>query len=150
MHHRFLCRQMLSFVLAALLPAAALAQQPAGTPPVPRPACIPLVNGYPTSLPRYEWGQQGWHIFWACSDIKAAPATWYAISCLHNVCSLKTLSAVLTQITRASAKVSTANALWDQHIAFDCAAVRQEPTQRGALCRERTAIFRDKLPGWAQ
>lgn len=140
--------KILTRILTAciLLLAAGLAQAQA-----PRPACYPLINGYPAGVPRVEFGQVGTHVYWPCSDSKGAPPTWWGFSCPNASCSsTAALSGVISRITRASAKVGTANAEWDKAVAYDCARVQAEQTARGALCRERAATLRANLAAWAQ
>lgn len=146
MRHPFSHLLSLIALLAALLPGAAAAQAAAGSPP-PLPMCIPLVNGYPAGVPRWEWGQVGEHLFWPCRAKLGAPVVWHGISCLHGSCSHRRMGDAITEITRASAKVSTAKRLWEQNILFgyDVAA---EQSQRGALAREWADTLRRRKAVW--
>ncbi len=101
-------------------------------------------------MPRWQWGVKGLHIFWACRDSKGANVVWSGFSCLHANCSNAVLAAADKQITRASAKVATANALWDQHVKFDCNVAKDQQTEIGALCRERKAIFARRYIEWTR
>lgn len=146
MHHRFLSRLMLSCALALLWPAAALAQSPTGSPP-PLPMCIPMVNGFPAGVPRWEWGDVGEHLFWPCRAKLGAPVEWFGVSCLHGSCSHRRMGDAITEITRASAKVATARRLWEQNIQFGY-GVAAEQTPRGALAREWGAILARRKAIW--
>ena len=146
MHHPFLCRLMLSFVLAVLWPVGALAQLPASSQP-PLPMCIPMVNGYPAGVPRWEWGDVGEHLFWPCRAKLGAPVEWFGISCLHGSCSHRKMGEAMTEITRASAKVGAARRLWEESITFDY-SVATEQTPRGALAREWGAILARRKSIW--
>lgn len=138
---------MIRIVIAALLMlAAGLAQAQA-----PRPACYPLINGYPAGVPRVAYGTVGAHVYWQCSDSKGSPPGWYGMSCSYAVCSSDAvLAGVVSRITRASAKVGTANSEWDKAVTFECAKVLAEQTARGALCRERAATLRANAAAWTQ
>lgn len=142
MHHRFLSRLMLSCVLALLWPAAALAQSPTGKPP--RPMCYPGVNGYPKGLPHVDHGAAAIHVFWACTDPKTRSVYVEGWSCPRGQCSEVLLSAVIYSVTRASAKVTTANAAWDQHVALDCR------TDQSAMCAERRWFLKEFAKGVAE
>lgn len=74
-------------------------------------------------------------------EVVTDPAVW---------CTATVLSGVVWRITRASAKVGTANAEWDKAVKFDCAKVQAESNQRGALCRERLATLRSNEAAWTK
>lgn len=122
--------------LIALLPLIVPPVQ-AQTPP----ACYPLINGVHASAPRHMNGEIGQHVFWFCSP-RGGPTMHYGFSCLHGQCSSVALHAAHTAIMQASAKVATANAMWEANIQFDCQVVRAEQTPRGRLCREREAMLK--------
>lgn len=138
---------MIRIVIATILMlAAGIVQAQA-----PRPACYPLINGYPAGTPHVVQGNLGVHIYWQCSDSKGSPPGWYGMSCSYAACSSDAvLAGVVSRITRSSAKVGTANSEWDKAVAFDCAKVRTEQTARGALCRERAATLRANAAAWTQ
>ena len=106
-----------------------------------RPPCYPLINGVHTSAPRHMTGEVGQHVFWFCSA-RGGPASAYGFSCLHGSCSMAALHAAHKTILQATAKVSTANALWDSSMQFHCPDVRAEDSPRGKLCRERDAMLK--------
>lgn len=106
-----------------------------------RPPCYPLINGVHTLAPRHFIGEQGQHVFWACSP-RGGEARVYGFSCLHGQCSMAALHAAHTTILQATAKVATANAVWDASIQFDCLDVIGEDSPRGRLCRERDAFLK--------
>lgn len=139
-------RLLISLAFIALWPFGALAQSPAGNPP-PLPACIPLVNGFPAGVPRWEWGQVGEHLFQPCRARLGAPVVWYGISCLHGSCKHRLLGEAMTEVTRASAKVTTARRLWEANVLFDY-SVAVEQTPRGALAREWGAILARRKAIW--
>lgn len=128
--------------LIALLSASAWAQ----TPP-----CYPFINGVHPVAPRMLSGEQGQHIFWFCSARGGDPKE-YGFSCLHGQCSKQVLTAVQTAIIAATAKVTTANSLWAQHVTYSCydPVILAEQTLRGALCRERKALSDAYGPAWAK
>lgn len=114
-----------------------------------KPACYPMVNGYPQGLPRVVSGEFGTHIYWLCSDYKGSPPTVNGFSCLKGQCAETVLAGAILAITRASARVTTANALWDQHVVFDCTVdLAGENSPRGDLCWERAAKFVENRTEW--
>lgn len=147
MHHPFKRHLSLIVLLTALLPSAGAAQTVAASQPQ-LPMCIPLVNGYPAGVPRWEWGQVGEHLFWPCRAKLGAPVVWFGVSCLHGSCSHRKLGDAITEITRASAKVATAKRLWEQNIQFDY-SVALEQTPRGALAREWADTLKRRKPIWS-
>lgn len=127
--------------------AAAAAAAPARAQ-APRPPCCPLINGYPASLPHIAVGAVGRHIYWACSSSKSAAPLWYGFSCIEAECNTTLAREAAARVTRASAKVGTANAEWDKAVTYTCAAVVAEQTPRGVLCRERQALLNNNAAGW--
>jgi hypothetical protein len=116
---------------------------------VPRPACIPGVNGYPVDTPKIFSGEVGRHVFWFCSDSKGAPPQMHFLNCLHGSCSDALMGAVISAVTRASARVGTAHSAWDAHVVHGCGLdVLAEETPRGALCRETGAIYLQHRESW--
>lgn len=126
-------KRFLIFVLF-FLPFAAHAQAEA-------PQCYPFINGVHTIAPRHFVGEQGQHVFWQCSPRGGTPKL-YGFSCLHGQCSMAVLHSAHSAILAATAKVAAANALWAQHVTFECGDVLDELTPRGNLCRERAAFVR--------
>lgn len=116
-----------------------------------KPACYPLVNGYPVAAPRVVTGEYGTHIFWYCSDSKGSTPQSAGFSCLKDRCAASTLSAAIYAITRASARVATANAMWAEHVTFDCTpALVMEDSPRGNLCWERAALQAMNRAEWLE
>lgn len=138
-------RHILTLALALL--AGSASAQPTTTPtPVPRPACYPMVNGYPVGLPHVVNGNLGIHTYWACSDAKGATPEVYGFFCPHAQCSSIVMSGVITSITRATARVGTANAAWDEHIKFHCnGESAKEQSDTGRLCLEWLNILHSPL-----
>lgn len=134
-------RYLTAFVLA-LVWSSASAQST-------KPPCYPLVNGYPQGLPRVAVGEVGTHIYWMCSDYKGSPPVVSGFSCLKDQCAETVLAGAITAVTRASAKVTTANTLWGQHVAFDCTVdLAGEDSPRGWLCWERAVKFVENKAEW--
>lgn len=131
-----------------VLVAAMVFAPPAHGQSAPRPACYPLINGYPVGMPQQRTGTYGVHVFWFCSDSKGGPLRAEGISCLKNLCSEALAGQAMAAVTRASAKVGTANAEWDKHVAFNCPDVEAEQTPRGNLCRERKAFLEANRAAW--
>lgn len=127
-------------VCILLAPLVALAQAPSAPP------CFPLVNGYPASLPAVVSGEIGTHIYWTCSDRNGAQPYIAGWSCLKDQCSKSVLASVIYQITRASARVGTAKAMWSEYVTTNCAEARKnEDTPMGALCWERIDLMPDEI-----
>jgi hypothetical protein len=132
-------------ILAAILLMVCTAAHAQSTPP----PCLPTVNGYPVGEFRYQEAQVGVHVFFMCESKSDGQRMVYTLSCPWAKCSRAVFSAALISVTRASAKVGTAHALWKEHVAFDCnPAIRKEQTQRGALCREQAAILLANHKAW--
>lgn len=121
---------------------------PAHGQTVPRPACYPLVNGYPVGTPQQRIGTVGIHVFWFCSDSKGGPPRAEGVSCIKAQCAEAMVGEAVSAVTRASAKVGTANSLWDKHVQFNCPDVEKEQTARGRLCRERKAFLEANRAAW--
>lgn len=136
-------RYLIALAMAfALLPAHAQAT---------KPACYPLVNGYPVGLPRVVSGEYGTHVFWYCSNSKGAAPHSTGFSCLKDQCAETVLAGAIVAITRASARVTTANTLWAEHVAFDCTpALVMEDSPRGNLCWERAALQAMNRAEWLE
>jgi hypothetical protein len=141
-------KRTITFALFAALAFVALLTVSPAVAQVKRPACYPLVNGYPEGAPQIIRAQVGIHIYWFCSDIKGSKPKVEGVSCVWNRCSEWLAGHIITTITRASAKVGTANAFWDEKVEFLCPDVEQEETERGRLCRERRAILDQNAAAW--
>lgn len=137
--------RLIVFIFLALLSPLAGAQ-------AARPACYPGVNGYPVDLPRLVHGSVGVHLFWLCSDSRGAPPREFGISVPVAQWSDAEAAKVISNLSRATAKVGTLNAAWDAGVRFSCTpAVRSESTARGALCRERHQHLVELLnSGWGK
>lgn len=136
---------MIRYFLALVMALAWLPAQAQAT----KPACYPLVNGYPVGLPHVVTGEYGTHVFWYCSDVKGSAPRSTGFSCLKDRCAAATLSAAIFAVTRASARVTTANALWAEHVTFDCTpALVMEESARGDLCWERATLQAENRAEW--
>lgn len=135
---------ILLLVLLTLAPLRIAAQ----AAPPPRPACTPLVNGYPVGLPTEAAGALGRHLYWKCRLPKTDELYFYGFSCPHTLCSPDKLGEAIHAITRASARVGVLGALWDANVEFHCPLVLTEQTTRGALCRERLQILKANAREW--
>ncbi|MGE0350938.1 hypothetical protein [Hydrogenophaga sp.] len=148
-------KRLLSRVLACVmgygivLVAAMVLAPPAHGQSVPRPACYAMVNGVHVMVPRVVWGDQARHLFWACSP-RGGPPEIYGFSCRHGHCLEAALIEAQNELMRATAKVRTADALWDQLVTVDCGAAETlaADTPDGAMCRERVALIKALGPGW--
>ena len=110
------------------------------------PLCFPMVNGVHSGLPRHMSTDLGEHVFWYCAPRVDAKPNIYGFSCLKGQCSRAALETAVGAITRASARLTTAQAQWTAAVTFDCAAVEAEESPRGELCRERVRIV--QAFGW--
>lgn len=126
----------MKYLIAFLLMACASAHAQVTAPP-----CYPLINGVHTAAPRHVIGEQGQHVFWACSP-RGGQSRIYGFSCLHGQCSMSALHAAHAAIMSATAKVTAANTAWSEHVQFQCADVIGESSPRGLLCRERAALLK--------
>lgn len=132
--------------------AMAFAFAPAGaqTGAAP-PPCFPLVNGVHPIGPRAVLGEVGVHVFWFCSPRVDQAAKEYGFSVpMSLVENWQALNAAVAEISRASAKLSTAQRLYAEAFTYQCVQVAQEQTARGALCRDRQRVFNANAAKWAK
>jgi hypothetical protein len=135
-------KYLLSILLA--LPALAMAQ-------VEPPACFPLVNGYPQGVPKVIKTDIGTHLFWFCGDVKRTKVEVAGLSCEAGQCSDAAFAAAVSAVTRASAKVGTARALWAESVTVDCKTdTRPLCVERSSLIEQNRAAWRAEVVGWVQ
>lgn len=115
------------------------------------PPCFPLINGVHTIGPRAVLGEVGLHVFWFCSPRVGQAAQEYGFSVpLASAEQWHRLNDAVAEISRASAKVSTAQRLYGEAFAYQCASVAGERTARGHMCRERQAALDANIAKWRQ
>lgn len=135
---------LVAFVLSAMAIGAAHAQ---ATPP----PCFPLVNGTHPIGPRAVLGSHGVHVFWFCSPRSDQMAKEYGFSVpLGQAEQWHRLNGAVGEITKASAKVATAQRVYSEAFSFQCVQVAGEQTARGRMCRERQAVFDANITKWRQ
>lgn len=135
---------LVAFVLSAMAIGAAHAQ---ATPP----PCFPLINGTHPIGPRAVLGLHGVHVFWFCSARSDQAAKEYGFSVpLAQAEQWHRLNEAVAEITRASAKVATAQRLYTDAFGYQCVQVASENTARGRMCRERQTVFDANILKWRQ
>ena len=135
-------KYLLSILLA--LPLSAHAQ------PAP-PPCFPPINGYPVGVPKIIRTDVGTHLFWFCGDVKRTKVEVAGWSCPANQFSDAAFAAAVSAVTRASAKVSTARALWAESVTVDCKTdTRPLCAERSSLIEQNRAAWRAEVIGWVQ
>lgn len=136
-----------AIVALVLLPIALSAAHAQAVPP----PCFPLVNGNHPIGPRAVLGDVGVHVFWFCSARSDQPAKEYGFSVpLAQAEQWHLLNDAIAQITKASAKVATAQRLYSEAFNYQCVQVAKERTARGRMCRERQAVFDANIAKWRQ
>jgi hypothetical protein len=135
-------KYLLSILLA--LPLSTHAQ------PAP-PPCFPLINGYPLGAPKIIKTEVGTHLFWFCGDVKRTKVEVAGLSCEAGQCSDAAFAAAVSAVTRASAKVGTARALWAESVTVDCKTdTRPLCVERSSLIEQNRAAWRAEVIGWVQ
>lgn len=138
----------LALAASVLYMGAASAQTPSATGASP-PPCFPLINGSHPIGPRAVIGQVGLHVFWACTGNVTKPAGVYGFSVpIEKAEQWHHLTAAVHEISRATAKVSTAQRLYSEAFRYDCPDVVKEQSSRGRLCRERDRMLAENSDRW--
>lgn len=134
-----------AFVALVLLPLALSAAHAQAVPP----PCFPLVNGTHPVGPRAVLGDVGVHVFWFCSARSDQPAKEYGFSVpLAQAEQWHRLNDAIAEITKASAKVATAQRLYSEAFSYQCVQVASENSARGRMCRERQRVLDARLATW--
>lgn len=145
---RLLSTVALGLALAVGLPTPASAQAQASVG-APAPPCFPLVNGTHPIGPRAVLGDVGLHVFWFCSARSDQAAKEYGFSVpLAQAEQWHRLNDAIAEITKASAKVATAQRLYSEAFSYQCVQVASEQTARGRMCRERQRILDARAATW--
>lgn len=121
------------------------------------PMCIPMVNGYPQGVPVVHSTTRYCHAYWMCHTKDNSAGTVEGISWKRptwTACSvdaaLRTLWTPAMEVQQASAKVGTAHRLWRENVPFGCddPKIHAEDSDRGRMCRERNAVFKENRDRW--
>lgn len=133
-----------SIALSAMVLPATVGAQGA-----PRPSCYATVNGEHVMVPRIIWGEHARHIFWACSPRGGQPEI-YGFSCRNGHCIEAALLDAQNAILKATAKVRTADEMWQKYVTVDCGSpqILAAATPDGDMCRERRSLIDAFGPGW--
>jgi hypothetical protein len=142
-----------SMILAALLVLMSVALfDIAYSQPLPPPGAVPNTEGKtPIGMPVVQRGNAGWHVIVYLRDSNG----WYTdggLSCPHGVCeSWPAFSQRLYNYHMAPERMKAFADAWQAEIKFNCsAAIREEQTPRGELCRERRVVYCANLPNGAK
>lgn len=147
---RLLSTAVLGLAMAFCVASPAIAQAQPSTGAAP-PPCFPLVNGTHTLGPRAVLGEHGIHVFWMCSPRVDQAAQEYGFSVpLAKIDQWHELNDAVAEISKASAKVGTAQRIYSEKIGYRCVDVAAERTSRGRMCRERQTVFDANIVKWRQ
>jgi len=111
------------------------------------PDCIPGIRGHTVSAPVHQVVGEYQHVAWFCTD--AGRTRWWAagFTCRAGSCVPEAVGRAIYDVTRASAKVGTARALWSAGVTINCAASTL-PAPDQALCDARDAWIDSNKTAW--
>jgi hypothetical protein len=111
------------------------------------PECYYGLNGYPVSTPKWEITSKFNHFAWFCGDRKHTKVVVTGFSCRAGKCSDAVFGEAVQAVTRASAKVGTANNYWNQYVTVNCGEAQAEPLNQ-EMCDDRAAWIERRRPVW--
>jgi hypothetical protein len=142
---------LVALLLAALAGLLSVASAQTATPAQdgpPQPDCYPMVNGYPVGMPKLFVRAEAWHIFWFCGDRQRTSVRISGWSCAASHCSEAIFSGLVHAITRASARVRTADEAWSQHVTVRCSQHMEGGDELATMCRQRAEITAENWDRW--
>jgi hypothetical protein len=133
---------------SSLVVAPAVAQELPSDGPAP-PAMYFGLNGYPLSTPKFEFTTKYKHIAWMYGD-RARTGVWVTgFSCRAGHCLDAVFGEAVMEVTRASAKVRTADALWRKYVTVNCSKPQADPLNAD-MCNDRAAWIERNRKVWAE